>query len=273
MMLSYLRILRPSVVMLALVAVAVGALVSRMVLDYSNLFLLAVSLLVAGLVTGAGNVVNDYYDYAIDRINKPKRPIPSGMIKRKSAAIYAAILYALAITLTISFLNTNMAVLALFNILVTVAYSWKIKRTILGHFVDSWLASSAFLFGALISAINIPILLLFTMSYFGNLAREIAKGIEDMAGDRKQKARTLAVMGGRLFASWSAIFFVILAVTTSLVPFFSNVFGIGYLVLITVADAVYIFACFVLMVRPAKAQKMMKLAMFVALAAYIAGVL
>ena len=180
MMLSYLRILRPSVVILALIAVLVGALVSRVVFDYSHFILLSVALTVAGLVAGAGNVVNDYFDCAIDKINKPKRPIPSGKIKRKTAALYAAVLYAAAAVLSVAFLNINMITLSFFNIVVTVVYSWKAKKTVLGHFVDSWLASSSFLFGALLSAVNIPVILLFSMAYFGNLAREIAKGVEDM---------------------------------------------------------------------------------------------
>ena len=79
-------------------------------------------------------------------------------------------------------------------------------------------------------------------------------------------------MGGRLFASWAAIFFVILAITASLVPFFFEIFGIGYLVLITIADVMYTAACFVLLVRPALSQKIMKIAMFVALGAFLVGV-
>ncbi len=44
------------------------------------------------LVTAAGNVVNDYFDADIDRINKPRRPIPSGrMTPRESRRYYVAL--------------------------------------------------------------------------------------------------------------------------------------------------------------------------------------
>lgn len=33
----------------------------------------------------AGNVINDYFDYKIDLINKPQRPIPSGRISLDNA--------------------------------------------------------------------------------------------------------------------------------------------------------------------------------------------
>lgn len=32
-----------------------------------------------------GNVINDYFDYKIDLINKPQRPIPSGRISLNNA--------------------------------------------------------------------------------------------------------------------------------------------------------------------------------------------
>jgi geranylgeranylglycerol-phosphate geranylgeranyltransferase len=39
----------------------------------------------AALVTAAGNVINDIWDYEADLINKPERPIPSGIITKKTA--------------------------------------------------------------------------------------------------------------------------------------------------------------------------------------------
>ena len=34
--------------------------------------------LVVFFITGAGNAINDYFDLEIDRVNRPRRPIPSG---------------------------------------------------------------------------------------------------------------------------------------------------------------------------------------------------
>ena len=44
-------------------------------------------------ITGAGNVINDYYDREIDAINQPSRPIPSGKISPGHARIYAVFLF------------------------------------------------------------------------------------------------------------------------------------------------------------------------------------
>lgn len=267
-MTSYIKILRPSVVFLAAFAVLVGAII----VGYYQPFQILIAVLVASLITSAGNVTNDYYDYEIDKINKPKRVIPSGKIKRKNAAFYAAISYVLANVLGIFFLNPEMILLALFNTFVAFVYAWKIKRTFLGHFVDSWLAASTFLFGALFVNISATIIFLFSMSYLANLGREITKGIEDIKGDKKIGAKTLPVVLGKILSSWVAIFFIIFAIAISLIPYFFNLLNINYLLLVIFADLIFLFSCFILLFNPAKSQKIMKIAMFLAIIAFLVGI-
>jgi geranylgeranylglycerol-phosphate geranylgeranyltransferase len=267
-MLSYLKILRPSIVFLAAFAVLVGSLI----VGYYQPFQILAAVLVVFLVSGAGNVTNDYFDYEIDRINKPKRVLPAGKMKRRNAAIYAAALYALAVVLAVLFLNYYMILLALVNMTITFFYAWKIKRTPFGHFVATWLASSAFLFGGLLSDINATVIFLFSMAYMSNLSREITKGIEDMEGDKKAGAKTLPIVTGRIFASWVAIFFIIFSVIISFIPFLSGLLNINYLFLVILSDLIFMFSCFVLLINPAKSQKIMKIAMFVAIIAFLVGV-
>jgi geranylgeranylglycerol-phosphate geranylgeranyltransferase len=267
-MLSYLKILRPSVVLLSSFAVLVGALV----VGYNQTVQILIALVVAGLVSGAGNITNDYFDYEIDRVNKPKRVLPSGKMKRKNAAIYASLLYVVANFLSIIFLNQYMALLALLNTFITFVYAWRIKRTPFGHFVDSWLASSAFLFGSLFVGINATVVFLFSMAYLSNLGREIVKGIEDMEGDNKIGAKTLPIATGKIFASYVAIFFIIFAILISFIPYFFNLLGLNYLLLIVFSDVIFAFSCFILLFNPTKSQKIMKIAMFVAMIAFLTGI-
>jgi len=151
-----------------------------------------------------------------------------------------------------------MTILALINVIVAVVYDWKLKRTFLGHFVDSWLASSTFLFGALLFEITVAIIFLFSMAYLGNLGREITKGIEDIEGDKKSGARTLPVITGKIFSSWAAIFFIIIAIVFSFFPYLMGLLSFYYIVLVILSDIIFAFSCFVLMFKPAKAQKIIK---------------
>jgi len=267
-MISYIKVLRPSVVFLAAFAVLIGALI----VGYYQPFEVFIAILVASLIAGAGNVTNDYYDYEIDKINKPKRVLPSGKLKRKNAALYAAILYTIANVLTISFLNYYMILLALFNTFIAFVYAWKIKKTFFGHFVDSWLPASTFLFGALFVNINATIIFLFSMAYLSNLGREIAKGIEDMEGDKKIGAKTIPVVLGKILSSWIAIFFIVFAIVVSLIPYPFDLLSINYLFLVIFADFIFVFSCFVLLFNPSKSQKIMKIAMVVAIFAFLVGI-
>jgi geranylgeranylglycerol-phosphate geranylgeranyltransferase len=267
-MLSYLKILRPSIIFLTAFAVLVGALI----VGYYQLTSIIIAIIVASLIAGAGNVTNDYFDYEIDKINKPGRAIPSGKLKRKNASYYALVLYLIANVLAILFLNFYMILLAIFNTFVTFFYAWKIKKTVFGHFIDSWLTSSTFLFGGLLAALNATVILLFSAAYLANLSREITKGIEDREGDRKVGAKTFAVVTGNIFSAWVAISFIIFSIIISFIPYLFNLLNIYYLFLVVMADLIFVFSCFIILINPAKSQKIMKIAMFLAIIAFLVGI-
>ena len=53
----------------------------------------------AALLNGGNNALNQIYDLDIDRVNKPKRPLPSGRLTIRQAWIFSAITYTLALIL------------------------------------------------------------------------------------------------------------------------------------------------------------------------------
>ncbi|MGQ9618735.1 MAG: UbiA family prenyltransferase [Candidatus Aminicenantia bacterium] len=53
----------------------------------------------AATLNAASNTLNQIFDLEIDKINKPKRPIPSGRITSKSAFIFSIILYLISFVL------------------------------------------------------------------------------------------------------------------------------------------------------------------------------
>ena len=59
------------------------------------------------LITGAGNAINDYFDYKIDKKTKPRRPIPSGVVTREEAKKLSLLSFFIGISLSyfISALN------------------------------------------------------------------------------------------------------------------------------------------------------------------------
>jgi len=59
----------------------------------------AVGSVMAAVLNAGNNALNQIYDLEIDRVNKPKRPIPSGRLTVRQAWIFTAITYVLALVL------------------------------------------------------------------------------------------------------------------------------------------------------------------------------
>lgn len=266
----YLEILRPLNGFIAVFAVIVTAIL----VGFYNPYQIILASIVVFLVSGAGMTINDYFDYKIDKINRPKRPIPSGRISRKNALYYIIALFVIANALAF-LLNFYMFLFALFNTFITIIYSWRLKKVVLiGNFFVSWLVASSFLFASLLTEkITALILLLFIMAFSSNTSREIAKDIEDMKGDIKQKAKTLPILLGKNFASYVAIFFIIFALIFSILPYLFGLLNIYYIYIVLIADIIFIISCFLLFTSIKKSQRTMKIAMFIAIIAFLVGII
>ena len=269
-MFAYLEILRPLNGLMSVFAVFIAAVLIE--LPISSQLLLA--FIVVFLISSGGMIINDYFDYEIDKINRPKRPIPSKRISRKNALNYAISLFLIANIIAL-FLNLFTFALAIFNTFIVFTYSWKLKRKLLiGNFLVSWLVASTFFFGSLLKGtITVTILILFLLSFSSNVGREIAKSIEDIKGDEKMKAKTLPIVAGKNFAAWIACIFIIFAIIFSFLPYVFSLLSINYLILVVIADIVFVFSCFIVFISPKKSQRIMKVAMFIALIAFLAGLI
>ena len=59
----------------------------------------AVGVTMAAVLNAASNALNQIYDLEIDRVNKPRRPLPSGRLSLRDAWIFTIVAYAVAIAL------------------------------------------------------------------------------------------------------------------------------------------------------------------------------
>ena len=53
----------------------------------------------AAVLNAASNALNQIYDLEIDRVNKPKRPLPSGRLSMREAWVFTCVAYAVALVL------------------------------------------------------------------------------------------------------------------------------------------------------------------------------
>jgi len=267
---TYIEIMRPTVVTLSVLGVVTGAFLAGAPL---NLELLIASL-VALLIAGGGNAINDYVDFKVDKINKPHRPIPSGRLTRNEVGSFAFVTFMISIFL-VYFLNDYMKILALLNIFIIVSYSLKLKQfPIIGNLGPSWLAASSFIFGSLLTLRIVPLVsLLFIMAFSTNMGREIIKSIEDMKGDRRFNVKTLPIVTNIVFSKFVVITFCSIAIAFSLVPYFLNMLNILYFYIVVFADLLFLLSFTYISKYPKKGQNIMKIGMFVAILAFWVGLL
>jgi len=265
---GYVSITRPVNSLAAGLAAIVAYLIATGTIIPETLLLFAV----ATLITAAGNVINDYFDVEIDRVNRPDRPIPSGQVSLPAARSYATTLF-LAGVLVCLLTNALCIAIAVFNSLLLIAYAARLKRTpLLGNIAVSFLAGSMFLFGGALGGLPglYQVLPFAVMTFFAMLARELVKDAEDIEGDRACGAVTLPIRQGIPFTIYLALFCVVLGIVSSLVPYLR--WGFWYLCGILLVDAILLAAVLKTVrsttpeeVRASRASTLLKAGMFVSL--------
>ena len=282
-------VVRPGNVLFAAVAVIVGAVVAvgpGVLLSFAPFFpALVLAPAVAALFTAAGNVLNDYVDADTDRVNHPERPIPRGRMTREGALRLSGILFGLAVIASLG-LNFECVLIVLANLAVMVSYEVSFKaRGGSGNVLIAYLVGSLFLFAGAATwrnqNDNMPTILDLTpllraavlalLAFLATLGREIAKDIEDVAGDVDR--RTLPMTLGTRRAGWVASAAFGLAAGLSVLPYLLGILPLIYLLLVLAADAVFIYCALFPTRTERQIGRVSKFGMAIALVAFLAGAL
>jgi len=268
----YLRLWRVGNAAMAALAIFVAAFMA-VGLDVLEQAILLRAVLAAGVVlffVGAGNALNDYYDYEVDKVNRPDRPLPSGAIPRRNALNFAMSCWAVAIALSI-FINPLTVFVVLVNIVLMFSYESRWKGLGLpGNLTISYLTGSIFIFtGAAVGGLVI-MLQFAVLAALATLGREVAKDVEDVEGDMGVR-RTLPMRAGIRKASGFSAAAFLAAVALSPLPFLTGEFSVWYLAAVLPADAIFIYSGTVVFRDASITSKWAKYGMLLALLAFIVG--
>jgi len=199
---------------------------------------------IAGALTSAGgNVINDYYDYDIDKINRPERVLPSGCITKNNALIYYFFLLVL-ITLLIVKLNILSIIIVIFANLVIYFYSYKLKKIVLvGNFTVSFFTGLAFVYGGTVTGNIKEGLIPAIFAFLINFIREIIKDTEDADGDYLNGVVTFPVLYGlKQTRNLVLVLGSVLAVSSAL-PYLLGIYKIEYfLIIVAVFNPLLIYS-------------------------------
>jgi geranylgeranylglycerol-phosphate geranylgeranyltransferase len=208
--------------------------------------------LTAFLLLAGTMVFNDIQDAQVDQVNSPERPIPSGKVTIRQAYGLSIIFSALALisSLVLGILTFLTALVAL---ALMAYYNMRGKKTgLLGNAVVSFNVALPFFFGGLaVNNLRPLLFIFFLLAFLANTAREVAKGIADVAGDSSRGIMTIAVtQGPKRAAELAAAFFVAAVLLSFLAPVFDQRVSLFYYPVVVIADLGFLYSSYRLVRDP-----------------------
>ena len=191
------------------------------------------AVLVVMFYTSGANTLNDYFDYKIDKINRPDRAISSGLVLRSHALIFSLFAFIIG-TLFALQLNKNSQLVSIgISLPLIIGYNAKLKKfPLIGNIVVALILSLSFIYAGFvfdnIKPLIIPALLAFGLT----LIREIVKDMADVIGDKAVALKTFPIIYGEnktivLCTALSALLGI-----GSFVPFITGYYNIFYGILL-----------------------------------------
>jgi geranylgeranylglycerol-phosphate geranylgeranyltransferase len=276
---GFVRLMRPVNCAMMGFAVIVGAVLANpqfSSVDWLNVFY---GFVTGFMLTAASMTINDYYDRAIDAINEPSRPIPSGLVGAREALVFVFVLS--VVGFVFAYLTSDLCfMVAITSWIILVTYVTNGKRTGLpGNFLVSACVATPFAYGSMvvISQVQLNVLLFASMAFLSNTGREITKGIVDVKGDQAEGVKTLAVQYGERNAAIVASLFYVSAVSLTPIPWLLSLVSFWFIPFVLVTDLGFAVSSFLLVrdysrENARKIKNLVLLWFIIGLLAYVFGV-
>lgn len=257
---------------LGVISVYVGGLVAG---STYNDFHLLLATIAAFFITAGSMTFNDYFDWKIDKINHPERPIPRGIIKPQEMLYFTITLFIIgaAISYLINLLCFGIIVLSIIILIIYEKYSKNIG--ISGNITVAFVSAISFTFGGASVGNPYSSLILSLIAFLIMVSREIIMDIRDSEGDKLFR-KTLPMQMGKKPALYVATFFLLVAVVLSPIPYFLYILNEWYLIVIIPVNIITLYAIFYshLDIKNVdKTASLIRIALAIGLIAFIAGAL
>jgi 4-hydroxybenzoate polyprenyltransferase len=176
------------------------------------------------LIAAAGNIINDYFDVNIDRINKPEKMIVGKIITPRSAILWHLVLSFIGVTISfyvsfemhqrlwwLGFCNLLVVLLLVVysstfkkklligNVLIALLTAWVIIVIVLSQFQLNY-SQSMLMYEDTIKQNFLKVfrigMLYASFAFIITLIREVVKDMEDYIGDMKNGCKTMPIVWG-----------------------------------------------------------------------------
>lgn len=272
---AILKIIRPLNCLMVFVSTIAAGIISQSTTNINyNLVLAAIAAFLTG---GAGNVINDFFDYEIDKINRPKRVLPLGLLSKNQALILYFVLVFISFCIGL-YLNIVSYIILVFTNIVLLIYSIKLKKIILaGNITIAFFTGLTFVFGAAVVNNVAGGIIPAVFAFFINIIREIIKDIEDIEGDVKQKIYTFPYVFGEKRTNIIILILSLLLIVFTIFPFYYGIYKIEFFIIVmTIVNPLLVYTNKLVFTTIDKAKyttssKLLKFAMVIGLVAIYVG--
>ena len=266
----FVEIIRPANCLMAAIAVFIGFAVSAK--TYSVTLPVVFAMAAAFLICGAGQAINDYFDFEVDKKIRREKPLPSGKIERNTALAYSMILFLAGILIS-WLVNFEAFGIALAFSLLLISYSALMqKQKFIGNIVVALGTAFTRMFGASIVQKYGTIIFFAASAFFANMAREIIKDSQDMEADKGRKTTFPMIL-----SAWqvqAAVYLMYaLAVIIAFFAWGQKIVTNGYYILFLPAATLVFLHSFNLFAenKEKEAQQFSKIGMAISLLAFLMG--
>ncbi len=206
--------------LIALLCVLVGAFLSGDINKDSIIMSIVVFFCVI-----AGNMINDYFDIEIDKVNRPQRQKLLYRLGRKNFLMISLSLFFFSNTLSL-FSGIFYFFITITATVILIIYTPFLKPYFFfGNLIISAISGFTFILGGLTAGRIESNIFPFLFAFFLHLPREILKDLEDIEGDKKEGLKTLpVVLGEEKTLIFSYILIAILFIITIFSLFYFNLY-------------------------------------------------
>jgi geranylgeranylglycerol-phosphate geranylgeranyltransferase len=204
--------------------------------------LLVAAILVVVCYNAGANAINDYCDIEIDRINRPERPLTTGLVSSTFALWIAVLLFVIGsvIAFMLPVLATGIAVLLAMPLMIFYSFTFK-GLPLVGNIIIAFILGLTFIFaGAVFSNIS-PLIIPSFLAFGLTLLRELVKDIADYEGDMEISLRTYPIKVGVERAVKQSIRLAVVIGISTLLPYFVGYYTLAYLILLILGVEIPLF--------------------------------
>jgi protoheme IX farnesyltransferase len=247
----YYELCKPKVVYLIVFTAVVGMILA--VPGWPPINALVFGTLGIALAASSAAAINHLLDQRIDRVmaRTRNRPLPAGQLGTTQVLVFALILAALSMAVLIAWVNVLTAVLTFFSLIgYAIIYTVWLKRATPQNIVIGGAAGAAppvLGWTAVTGSIEPHALILFLIIYVWTPPHFWALAIHRRKDYAAADIPMLPVTHGNRFTRWHILFYTILLVIVTTLPYLTGMSGLLYLAGVTVLNIGFLWYVLLMM--------------------------